>query len=188
MSRVAFQKNISFSLNPEDIQKAINEVRAFQEELRQAVKGLCEELLEIGTSHAKVSVANLQAVDTGSLMASIGHGAYDPQTHTGIIYAGGYHAVFVEFGTGVIGEENPHPGLNDGTVADFAVLGSNGTMYTGYDTNGHGESGWWYKPDSGGRYRWTKGMPARPFMYNTFKYLEEIAGDKGAEIIGEFIF
>ena len=182
-----FTKNIEFSLTVSDINRAIRELNNFQQQLHRAMQGLCEEMLENGALHAKIEISRLHAVDTGALMASIGHGAFDPSSRTGIVYAGGYYAFFVEFGTGIVGKDNPHPGLSDGTVGKFAVLGANGSVYTGYDTNHHGTEGWWYRPVGSNKYEWTKGMKARPFMYNTYLYLEDFAKRYGGEIIAEFI-
>lgn len=72
------------------------------------------------------------------------------------------HALFVEFGTGVRGEQSPHP------------------RPWNYDVNGHGEQGWWYPTDNsdpnpikrygagGSVWAWTAGMPSRPFMYEAW--------------------
>ena len=68
-------------------------------------------------------------------------------------------AAFVEFGTGVVGKSNPHP---DTGLANWK-----------YDTNNHGEAGWWYFND--GEWHWTKGMPSRPFMYETAQELRDMS-------------
>lgn len=74
------------------------------------------------------------------------------------------YAVFVEFGTGVMGEESPHP-----------KAGEEGWEY---DVGGHGDSGWWYPTvegdpnptkkltKQGSWVAWTAGMASRPFMYS----------------------
>lgn len=74
--------------------------------------------------------------------------------------------MFIEYGTGVVGERNPHPiPSRDGWT---------------YDTNKHGETGWWYPSRSddpnttkyqdkdGNYWAWTKGQASRPFMYKTW--------------------
>lgn len=78
------------------------------------------------------------------------------------------YAMFVEFGTGVVGKDNQHPKPNM----------SNWT----YDINEHGESGWWYPSKesdpnptkylskSGEWWAWTKGQASRPFMYLTWRW------------------
>lgn len=71
------------------------------------------------------------------------------------------YAVYVEYGTGVVGSENPHPHPWE------------------YDVNGHGDKGWFYPTTeedpnprkhtyNGQLYGWTKGQASRPFMYRTW--------------------
>lgn len=185
MSRVL--KRIEFTLDPESIEAAAREIEKIADQLRNAMRALVERLMEEGVSHAKIEIATLNAVDTGSLMASIGMGAYDPQTRTGVVYAGGYHAFYVEFGTGVVGAGSPHPGIASGEIGSFSVMGENGNTYTKYGTYKHKNDGWVYMNDKG-QFRWTKGYEARPFMYNTFKHLEQIAPREGADIIASYVY
>ncbi len=92
------------------------------------------------------------------------------------IIASAKHAMYVEFGTGIKGAGSPHPNQ------DF-----NNTGWA-YDINSHGEAGWWYPTTEADdnpvkRYdekketwfAWTRGMEARPFMYNTYRYMRLIA-------------
>ena len=188
MAGTVFRKTISMTLDPGSIENAIKELNQFKEDLKRAMQGLVEYLMESGVTHAKLIVSAMDAVDTGTLMASIGHGAFDPESRTGIIYAGRYYAAFVEFGTGIVGKASPHPGIAAGEVGKFAVLGENGSVYSDYDTNGHGEKGWVYRPVGSNRYFWTQGMPARPFMYETYKSLEEIAKKFAGDIIAEYVW
>lgn len=86
------------------------------------------------------------------------------------VYAESDHAMFVEFGTGIVGENNPHPDPK-GWV---------------YDTKGKGEEGWWYPTDNpypgqrhfisddGTLLAWTRGQEARPYMYDTYRYIRRI--------------
>lgn len=71
---------------------------------------------------------------------------------------------FFEYGTGIRGSENPHPKPPAGWI---------------YDSNGHGNDGWWYPTtegdpnpykwrDASGQLRgWTRGKVSRPFIYET---------------------
>lgn len=75
------------------------------------------------------------------------------------VYTNCPYAAYVEFGTGVIGENSPHP---DTSIAGWK-----------YDINDHGEAGWIYFKD--GKRHWTNGMPARPFMFETAQYLSDMS-------------
>ena len=65
-----------------------------------------------------------------------------------------------EFGTGIVGSQNPHIS---------AYLAEVGWIY---DVNEHGEKGWRY-PKGDGTYGWTKGIPASKKFYNAIRRMEE---------------
>ena len=67
------------------------------------------------------------------------------------------HALYVEFGTGIVGKRSPHP------KADMSQ----------YDKGGYGEVGWFYIGKDGKRH-WTMGMPSRPYMHHTYLYVRRI--------------
>ena len=146
---------IKFSLNTKDIDRAIKELKQFKTEFIEKCNRLIEELTDYGVEVAKVEVAQLDAVYTGELMNSI-EGYYSPTYNVGIIKAGAYYAAYVEFGTGVVGKQSPHPNPQGWQ----------------YDVNQHGDEGWVYYDDESGTFRWTKGFKSRPFMYNTARQLE----------------
>lgn len=70
-------------------------------------------------------------------------------------------AKFKEFGTGIVGSQNPH-------VAE--ALQKTGWKY---DINNHGEKGWVY-PVGNGEYRWTKGQPASKKFWQALEKAEEL--------------
>ncbi len=87
-----------------------------------------------------------------------------PITNTGSKVSGGIRTnevgeTFAEFGTGVVGKNNPH------TVEYLEKSGWK------YDVNEHGEKGWVYFKD--GQYHWTKGIPANRKFHNASKRMEE---------------
>ena len=151
---------IEFSLDSKSIDKAIIELKKFKDDLINAMGELVRALTMDGKEHAQLEILRLGAFDTG-LLADTMVGDYDASTHTGVIYTKAYYAAFVEYGTGVKGAREPHPAPG-GWV---------------YDSNMHGDSGWVYYDDREERFRWTKGTEASPFMYNTYKYLTQIAQD-----------
>jgi len=158
-------KKIIMTLDSEDISRAIQEVKLYKEDLNVKISRLIETLMEHGVEIAKLQIMLLKAVYTGDLKSSI-VGYFSPATNVGIVEAGAYYAVYVEFGTGIVGKASPHP-LPKGWA---------------YDVNKHGESGWWYMSRYG-RWQWTKGMVSRPFMYNTVRELERIC-----EIVARKVF
>lgn len=82
------------------------------------------------------------------------------------------YAMFIEYGTGVVGESSPHPWASK--------------YGWEYDVNEHGESGWWYPTskednnptkyfsESSGIWKaWTRGQASRPFMYDTWRWARQ---------------
>lgn len=71
------------------------------------------------------------------------------------IKVGTDYAIYVEYGTGIVGKQNkPHP---------------NPEIPWQHDVNNHGEKGWFYM--EGGRGHWTAGQASRPFMYDTWMWV-----------------
>jgi hypothetical protein len=148
-------KRIVIKLSEDSISKAIREVEKYKGELKNKVHLLIERLTDYGVEVAKAQVRELGAFYTGELEESI-TGYYSPSTQVGIIKTDVPYAVYVEFGTGVVGAGSPHP----------APAGWR------YDVNNHGEAGWWYFNERDQKWHWTKGIESRPFMYNTLQILE----------------
>lgn len=160
-------KKITFGLSTKEIQEAIKQVEAYKIQLNKKCQLLVQALTDKGVDIAKVNVRSLGAFYTGELEESI-NGYYIPTLNTGIIYAGAWYAVYVEFGTGIKGSEASHP-----------LSGKTGWYY---DINNHGEAGWVYYNENDGSYHWTDGMPSRPFMYDTMMELNLICKKIAKEV------
>jgi len=76
----------------------------------------------------------------------------------GVIFTNSHYATFVEFGTGLVGKQHPHP-----------------SQSWVYDVNNHGEQGWWYVHPESCAWVNTTGEPSKPFMHNTAQELEHVA-------------
>lgn len=163
-------KKIKVSLSQSSIQNAIHEIEAYKQELMRKTQVFAKRLTDEGVILAKVKISQYPAVYTGELFNSIADepGAIITNGSQWIIYTGCPWAQFVEFGTGVVGAENPHP--------------NPGLSNWKYDVNEHGESGWFYYKE--GEWHWTKGMPSRPFMYETARDLSRIIPKIAKEVFG----
>lgn len=160
-------KKITIQLSEESIKAAVKEIGKYKRELSQKARLLVQRLVEAGVEIAKQEVLTLGAFDSGELHDSLDGMMYTDGAH-GIIFTNCGHAAFVEFGTGVVGAGSPHP-----------------TMPWAYDVNQHGEKGWVYYDEKQGRFRWTKGMPSRPYMYLTARQLEEKVVEIAKEVFGK---
>ena len=139
------------------ISDAISLAQKKQDEIEGGHSKTVEQLTQIGYEYMMTIVK----VESGELSDSITW-EYDPDTKTGRIKVGSDYAIFVEYGTGIVGASNPHPEPAPGWA---------------YDANEHGESGWTYFDEKQNRYRWTKGQPTSAFVYRTKEYMKSIAGE-----------
>lgn len=170
-------RSIEMTLDPKSIKQALKEIEECKKQLVAALSDLAKQLTEQGAQIAKMQIASMEAVDTGELEHSV-RGQYNAKEHIGYIRAGEglTYAFYVEYGTGPVGESNQHPEPE-----------KVGWEYNVGETIGINEKhpewgeGWWY-PGDDGRAHWTAGQPARPFMYNTFIWLEEAAQALGRNI------
>lgn len=120
---------------------------------REAVK----KLTQIGYEY----MMTIAPMESGELAEGVTW-EYDESTNTGRIRVGAGYALFVEYGTGIVGAQNPHPEPAPGWT---------------YDVNAHGEAGWTYFDEKQNRYRWTKGEPAHAFVYKTREYMKSVADE-----------
>lgn len=146
---------ISLKLNGESISKALKDIQAYQKKVESAGQNLTKRLTEQGVSLAQQNASYMNVYDSGELVNGIDS---EYQGEKGYVVSNAKHSAFCEFGTGVVGKNDPHPNPADGWT---------------YDVNEHGELGWWYYDRYGNR-RWTKGMPSRPYMYDTARMLRNM--------------
>lgn len=173
---------ISMALTPESIARGIKEIEAYRDELRAKVNALVEALVAEGVKIAMVQIQMLGAVDTGNLADSM-TGAFDAASGMGVIICGAKYGIFVEYGTGIKGQNGPlHPEAGKAWKPPTVMAGDTAKYY-GYGPGKHDESGWWYLDENDGEFHWTAGQPSRPFMYETFKELEAIAPGMAAEAL-----
>lgn len=160
---MARKKTINMNcLSQSSIQNAIKQLRDYQNSLTYKCQMVAQKLAEKGVEIAQTYVASLDAVFTYELNSSI-HAEYVSGVKGGglwAVVAGTDHAIFVEFGTGIVGKQSPYPGeFPDGVTWNYA---SGKTIRQLAD----GRYGWFYQDDDG-EWWFTEGMPSRPFMYYT---------------------
>lgn len=180
-------KTIHMTLDPDSIANALAEVERFEKLLKPAMTHLIDRLAAKGVEVARAELLFLgesPIYRTGALSESI---KYESEEGKASITAGegldteyGSYAMFVEYGTGIVGANNKLPQAEDEGYS--------------YDVHHHGDKGWWYiapwgtyEADDGNKLAWTKGMAPRPFMHHTLLDLEAEAERNGARIIAEYI-
>lgn len=116
-----------------------------------------EELTQKGYEY----MMSIVPIESGELAESISW-EYNPETNTGRILVDADYAIFVEYGTGIVGANNPHPEPAAGWT---------------YDYNNHGEAGWTYFDSKKHRFFHTKGQPPTAFVYRTREFMRQQAGE-----------
>lgn len=172
MAKKVFKANLSVS----SIRQLQKDLKEYKNSLEYKCKLLSEKLAERGVEIAKIRISSLDAVFTGELINSI-HSedkGYENKKAIFIIVTNNEHAAFVEFGTGIIGQDSPYPyELPEGVAWEYAT---GETIRQLAD----GRYGWFYPRD--GKWYFTQGMPARPFMFETSLELQKIIVDVAKEI------
>ena len=159
-------KNIAVKLDPQGIADAIKEIRQYQKDVENKVRLLIQRLTDLGAEIARIKIVSMGAYYSGELLSGV-DGYYSPTLNVGFVRVTSDHVAFVEFGTGVVGQNNPHKNGEYLSIAawQYAV---GPKIFTTKD----GRVGWIYPTDDGG-FRFTEGMKSRPFMYETALELQK---------------
>ena len=169
---------IRFTLfSAKEIEKARQQLIEYQDDLNEKLDLFVQKLCEKGVEIAKEKVSVHDAIDTGELLNSIDlrEGDIIKNGSQWFIYTDCDYAKFIEFGTGVIGENSPYP---TSTPIEWNYA-SGKTIFTTID----GRTGWYY-PTKDGQARFTEGQPSRPFMYETALELREQILEVAKEVFG----
>lgn len=171
LREISMQDKITINpFDPDSIDEAIKKLEKRKERIHKCAEKLIQRLTDLGVEKAQ----ELVPVDTGTARSSI-IGYLDEAEGVGIISAGGY-CKYIEFGTGVKGRDNSHPSEEYKAIMNWAY-NSGATIFTTKD----GREGWYYPADDG-TWRFTEGMPSRPFMYETAQYLRKEAQKIASEV------
>lgn len=157
-------------LDPESIDTAIKAIEEYEEFIEQKRREFVELLTDLGVEKAKEIVP----IRTGVAQESIMGYVFDDH---GFVKAGGYCA-FIEFGTGVMGEGSKHPSPEYLAIMNWAY-NEGITIFTTKE----GKIGWYYPLDEARtQWRFTQGMPSRPFLFETAVYLKKEAPNIAKEL------
>lgn len=175
------KKTLKADLSVSSIRQLQKDLIRYQEYLTNKAAQLAKRLSELGVDIAQVQIADLDAIFTGELIASI-HSEYKDSTKYGAIFAvvaDSSHAVFVEFGTGQRGKDKPYPyPLPEGVSWDYNV---GKTIRKNQVTGRY----FWFYPGQDGKWHYTEGMPSRPFLYNTSMELIREVPKIAKEVFGK---
>lgn len=175
------KKPLTATLSASSIKQLQKDLEKYRDSLTNKARLLAEKLSERGVEIARVQIADLDAIFTGELIQSL-HSEYKGSTQYGVIFAivtDSDHAAFVEFGTGQRGEDRPYPyPLPEGVSWDYNV----GKTIRQNPVTGRY---FWFYPGQDGKWHYTEGMPARPFMHLTSMELIREVPKIAKEVFGE---
>ena len=152
---------IKIDLNKKgSLENGIKELETYKKRVQEKASLLVQRLTDYGADIVRIKIVNMGAYYSGELLSGVS-GYYSPTLNAGLIRVASDHVAFVEFGTGVKGQNSPH---KNGEYLSKAAwnYASGAKIFTTQD----GRVGWIYPTDDGG-FKFTEGMPSRPFMYET---------------------
>lgn len=142
------------------LEKGIKDLNAYKKRIQERTSLLVQKLTDYGAEIARIKIVNMGAYYSGELLSGVS-GYYSPTLNVGFVKVASDHVAFVEFGTGVVGQNNPHKNGEYLSLASWEYA-TGPKIFTTKD----GRVGWIYPTDDGG-FRFTEGMESRPFMYET---------------------
>ena len=171
-------KNIVVNLNEDrSVKNAIKELKRYRKDLEAKTRLLVQRLTDDGAELVRVKIVSMGAYYSGALLSGV-DGYYSPTLNAGFVRVTSDHVAFVEFGTGVVGQNKPHS--NGEYLAKAAWEYASGkTIFTTKD----GKVGWYF-PMEDGTWRFTQGMKSRPFMYETALELQRTFPRIAKEVFG----
>lgn len=153
--------DLELSIDLYDIRAGMKKIDRLEKNINEAVyRGLQKAADQI----VKKLEANMDKYGVGGLKSGI-FVEYSPTNFSIRVFKqdpenGENYALYVEYGTGIVGQGSPHP------------------VPWAYDINDHGEKGWTYFKE--GSWHHTRGMPARPYMYDTIRWVRSYSPIKRA--------
>ena len=101
-------KQIEINLNDEgSLKKAIKDLEKYKRLLERRTQLLVKKLTDEGAKIARIKIVRLGAYYSGELLSGV-DGYYSPALRAGFVRVTSDHVAFVEFGTGVVGQNNSH--------------------------------------------------------------------------------
>lgn len=147
--------NISFELSISSIDRAIRELDAYQKK----VEYVEDNIVDIVTEKAhKLISDNLNRVINadGNVLAYSGKYVFGK---TGFAFLQGEQASFLEFGTGVVGQNSSHV-----MAEEVGWKYASGSKI--FRRKSDNALGWIYQDKTTGKFKWTEGIPAQNIVYN----------------------
>lgn len=159
-------------LSASSVRAARQRLERYMADLPGKVDELCRRLAEVGVTAAVTALHEADAHETGELESSIEVEREGDRDYLVVTYCG--YAVYVEFGTGVVGAAASYPGtMPEGITGPLSRT-----------TKAREDGSWVYWDDRQGRFRITKGQTPKGFMAQASVEMREQAQRIAKEVFG----
>ena len=155
----------SGALSTEYIKQCVSGAEQYKRDIKKKVSDVLQAVADKGKEICLERCSWLHIHDSGKLMDSI-EAVVDVTTGKAFVRANCDYAVFVEFGTGLVGERQSYP--NTAKVNEAGYIYNGGAHHVNVGTPYEG----WYYPKHG-VWIFTQGYRSRPFMLETAEQLKE---------------
>ena len=182
-AKAGVKMTITVDLTKSGLDELNKQLDSFKDKSINKLNLLIKTLAERGVEVAKAEIRSFPAVFTGELLDSMYFQDISPDKNNIIfvVRTDNAHAAFVEFGTGQTGKDNPYSyKLPDGVTWTYADIVNSKHIRQNPVTGKY----YWFYPGIDGKYHYTEGLPARPYMHNTSVKLIEIVEQTAIEIFG----
>lgn len=163
-------------LETKSLDKLVQDLENYRKSLDLKVDQFAKLLADYGVRIAQNNIVDLNAVFTHELLNSMRseRGTRKDMESVWFVVADSEHAYFVEVGTGIVGATGP---IYKGYLSANYMSGK----YIHLTKNN--KYGWYYQ-NANGEWRFTEGMPSRPFMFNTSNELITMINKVAKEVFG----
>lgn len=147
------------NLSVKEIEGLIKEIKKYREKVSKSAPNIVNKLTKEAEKKIETNLLSVTNPD-GNTDASVGNYQFG---NTGFAYLSGSQSAYIEFGTGVTGNNSPHP-----------LATENGWNYASGEkifTTKNGKTGWIYKDSLSGKWMFTEGIAAQKPVYNAAQEL-----------------
>lgn len=159
---------ISIRLNEKSVQKAIDKIDAYADNLEKKVETYLEKLAEAGIAEANISLMDVDSDNRGGANVHVG----DKTSNSITVNMGGSKALFIEFGAGITYSNPQHPKAGE--------MGYGVGTYP-YQKHALDPRGWWYST-GGQKHIHSYGNRAYMPLYNASQSIKEQAAEIAKEV------
>lgn len=138
-------------LSVSSLDKLLSELKEYQKKVERAPARIVENLADFGENQIQRGIQGITDKD-GNYLAKAGSYVFGD---AGLAYMEGDQSAYLEYGTGVVGKNSPHPQANE-----------TGWQYNTGKTINPKTGDWSYWDAVKGKHVYTKGIPAQMPVFN----------------------